>query len=190
MLPNELKRISWKYSFSCNAPLFYEHHTQEYLHHVYMSPFKLTKQKNCWIQREKKKIVYQKEAMEPRARYPQGEEHTWELIWKIKTNYWIKSFSKFPNRTNSIELFLIRLFQKRIARMQSWRANLVSEVCISIAFVVGLLSDIYIEDRHILPSSEMIMMETSSWYFLRSPCGMLTSSWNSIPAIIHVIFRM
>lgn len=38
------------------------------------------------------------------------------------------------------------------------------------------------EDFQILPSSEMTITVTSSWYFLRSPCGMSNNSWKSIPA--------
>lgn len=38
------------------------------------------------------------------------------------------------------------------------------------------------EDFHILPSSDMIITVTSSWYFLRSPFGISNNSHNSIPA--------
>lgn len=38
------------------------------------------------------------------------------------------------------------------------------------------------EDFQILPSSDITITVTSSWYFLRSPCGMSSNSWKSIPA--------
>lgn len=37
------------------------------------------------------------------------------------------------------------------------------------------------DDFQILPSSDITMTVTSSWYFLRSPCGMSSNSWKSIP---------
>lgn len=36
-------------------------------------------------------------------------------------------------------------------------------------------------DLHILPSKEITMMETSSWYLRRSPWGISSNSWKSIP---------
>lgn len=43
------------------------------------------------------------------------------------------------------------------------------------------------DDFQILPSSDTIITVTSSWYFLRSPCGMSSNSFNSIPAYTHNI---
>ena len=40
------------------------------------------------------------------------------------------------------------------------------------------------EDRHIRPSSEITITETSSWYFRRSPWGISNNSWKSIPACV------
>lgn len=37
------------------------------------------------------------------------------------------------------------------------------------------------DDFHIRPSREITMTVTSSWYFLRSPCGMSNNSCKSIP---------
>lgn len=43
----------------------------------------------------------------------------------------------------------------------------------------------YPEDLQILPSSETTITETSSWYLRRSPWGISSSSWKSIPANNH-----
>lgn len=43
----------------------------------------------------------------------------------------------------------------------------------------------YTQDLHILPSNEITMIDTSSWYFLRSPCGISSNSWKSIPVYHH-----
>jgi hypothetical protein len=42
---------------------------------------------------------------------------------------------------------------------------------------------IQIDERHILPSKETMMTETSSWYRRRSPCRISSNSWKSKPAI-------
>ena len=41
------------------------------------------------------------------------------------------------------------------------------------------------DDFQILPSSEITITVTSSWYFLRSPWGISSNSWKSIPAKIE-----
>lgn len=46
----------------------------------------------------------------------------------------------------------------------------------------GLFQRYFPDDFHILPSREITMTVTSSWYFLRSPCGMSNNSRKSIPA--------
>lgn len=38
-----------------------------------------------------------------------------------------------------------------------------------------------LDDLQILPSREITMTETSSWYLRRSPCGISSNSWKSIP---------
>jgi hypothetical protein len=43
----------------------------------------------------------------------------------------------------------------------------------------------YPDDLQILPSSETTITETSSWYLRRSPWGISSSSWKSIPANNH-----
>lgn len=40
------------------------------------------------------------------------------------------------------------------------------------------------DDFQILPSSDTTITVTSSWYFLRSPWGISSNSWKSIPATI------
>lgn len=55
-----------------------------------------------------------------------------------------------------------------------------SRSCLSIFLYAALF---YTQDLQILPSNEIIMMEMSSWYRLRSPCGISSKSWNSMPAI-------
>lgn len=44
----------------------------------------------------------------------------------------------------------------------------------------------YTHDLHILPSNDMMMIDTSSWYRLLSPCGISSKSWNSIPEIHQI----
>jgi hypothetical protein len=80
--------------------------------------------------REKKKKKFIPEgSYGTQGKVPTGRRTHLRVHVKNQNQLLIKSFSKLPNRTNSIELFL-RLFQKRIARMQSWLVNLVSVVCI------------------------------------------------------------
>lgn len=45
------------------------------------------------------------------------------------------------------------------------------------------------DDFHILPSSDITITVTSSWYFLRSPCGISSNSWKSIPATIESSYQ-
>lgn len=49
-------------------------------------------------------------------------------------------------------------------------------------FLFAAFMFIYTDDLHIIPSNEITMMETSSWYRRRSPCGISSNSWNAIPA--------
>lgn len=41
----------------------------------------------------------------------------------------------------------------------------------------------YTHDLHIIPSNEITITETSSWYRRLSPCGISSSSWKSIPEV-------
>lgn len=43
------------------------------------------------------------------------------------------------------------------------------------------------DDFQILPSRDITITVTSSWYFLRSPCGISSNSWKSIPATIESV---
>lgn len=57
-------------------------------------------------------------------------------------------------------------------------------------FLFAVLMFIYTDDRHILPSKDITMIETSSWYRRRSPCGMSSNSWKAIPAKPNIHIKL